>query len=246
MNLLILSDLHIDTGDNFGIFQWDDEEFISCIEKFRELHSVNKIILNGDIFELLKYSFHEIRKARPVLIRYLLKNDFIILKGNHDILNSIGKEFYMITNSTGQVIRIEHGHNADWLNGSFLGRLFGQFFFFLLRKMSQSKYMMDLYFSILKRHDGINVIPKKYNTLNYLTYALKKLKECDVLILGHTHKLESHHTYYMNRKKRYINCGSCSLGRFEGIILNTETLEYDLIKETSESLKKSYSLTNAS
>jgi predicted phosphodiesterase len=245
MNLLIISDLHIDTGDNFGIFHWDDEEFIGCIEKFRELHSVNKIILNGDIFELLKYSFHEIRKARPVLIRYLLKNDFIILKGNHDILNSGGKEFYNITNSSGQIIHIEHGHNADWLNGSIPGRLFGKFIFYLLRKMSQSKNMMELYFNILKRNEGINVIPKKYNTLNYLTYALRKLKECDVVILGHTHKLESHHTYYMNRKKRYLNCGSCSLGRFEGIILNTETLAYDLIKETRESLREIFSLTNA-
>ncbi|MFZ2339643.1 MAG: metallophosphoesterase [Bacteroidales bacterium] len=245
MNLLIISDLHIDTGDKLGIFQWNDDEFIGCIEKFRELYSVNKIILNGDIFELLKYSFYEIRKARPLLVRYLLNSKFIILKGNHDILNTIGKEFYRITNSSGQVIHIEHGHNADWLNGNFLGRLLGQFIFFLLKRMSNIKYMTELYFNILKRNEGISVIPKKYNTLNYLTYALRKLKECDVLILGHTHKLESHHTYYMNRKKRYINCGSCSLGRFEGIILNTETLEYDLIKETIESLRKSNSMTYA-
>ena len=209
MNLLILSDLHIDTGDNFGVFQWDDEEFINCIEKVRELHSVNKVIFNGDIFELLKYSFYEIRKARPGLIRYLLKNDFIILKGNHDILNTIGKEFYRITNSSGQVIHIEHGHNADWLNGNFLGRIFGRFIFLLLRKMSEFKFMTELYLNIVRRNDEINIIPKKYNTLNYLTYALKKLKECDVVILGHTHKLESHHTYYMNRKKRYMNSGSC-------------------------------------
>ena len=245
MNILILSDLHIEKGDNFGLFQWDDDEFISCIEKARELYSVNKIILNGDIFELLKYSFREIRKARPVLIRYLLNNDFIILKGNHDILSTLGKEYYRITNSHGQVIHIEHGHNADWFNGNLLGRAFGKFLFLLLRKMSESRYIMELYFNIVKRIDEINIIPKKYNTLNYLTYALKMLKECDVVILGHTHKLESHHTYYMNRKKRYINCGSCSLGRFQGIILNTETLAYELIKETSETMSNSYSMTYA-
>jgi len=245
MNILVLSDFHIDAGDNFGLFQWDDEEFISCIEKVRVLYSIEKIILNGDIFELLKYSFSEIRKSRPVLIRYLLNNDFILLKGNHDILSRLGQESYRITNSLGQVIHIEHGHNADWFTGNYPGRVLGKFLFFLLRKMSESRFMMDLYFRIVKHYEEINIIPKRYNTINYLTYALKKLKECDVIILGHTHKLESHHTYYMNNKKRYINCGSCSLGRFEGIILNTETLEYELIKETSESLKDTYSITYA-
>jgi predicted phosphodiesterase len=242
MNLLILSDLHIDTGDNFGLFQWDDEEFIGTIEKMRELYSIDKIIFNGDIFELLKYSFNDIRKARPVLIRYLLNNDFQFLKGNHDILSIFGKESFRLTNSSGQIIHIEHGHNADWFNGNILGRLLGRLIFLILKRASESKFMMKIYFRIVRHYEEINIIPKKYNTLNYLTYALKILKECDVIILGHTHKLESHHTYYLNKKKRYINCGSCSLGRFEGLILNSETLAYEFIKETSKSLKSKYSV----
>jgi hypothetical protein len=52
-----------------------------------------------------------------------------------------------------------------------------------------------------------------------------------MVILAHTHKLESHHTYYLNKKKRYLNCGSCSMGRFQGVVLDTETLDYELIKK---------------
>jgi len=99
---------------------------------------------------------------------------------------------------------------------------------------------MDIYFKIVAFDDQINHIPKKYNSIKYLTYALKLLKEHDVVILAHTHKLESHHTYYLNMKKRYLNCGSCSLGRFQAIVMDTETLKYELIKENKEAMKDGF------
>lgn len=245
MNILILSDLHIDTNDNFGVFQWDDMDFIMCIERIREKHNIEKIILNGDIYELLKYSFDDIKKARPALLNYLINRDFVYIKGNHDLVCDFGLEHYRIENSKGQIIYIEHGHNADWLNGKRIGRVVGRVLFSVLKKLSYSSLMMDLYFRIIRYNDEVNIIPKRYNTITYLTYALNLLKDNDVVILGHTHKLESHHTYYLNKKKRYLNCGSCSLGRFQGIVIDTETLKYELIKETCESMVNSYSYTYA-
>ena len=239
MNILVLSDLHIDTCDNFGTFQWNEMDLIMQIEGIRDIYNVEKIIFNGDIFELLKYTYDDIRKANPVLIRYFEDNDFIFIRGNHDIINEKAVDFYQIKNSTGQVIHIEHGHNADWFNGSRKGRAIGKFGFSLLKKLSHRKSLMDIYFRIVAVQEQINHIPKSYNTIKYLTYALKVLQKYDVVILGHTHKLESHHTYYLNKKKRYLNSGSCSLGRFQGILMDTETLKYDLIKETRESIKNS-------
>jgi predicted phosphodiesterase len=61
-------------------------------------------------------------------------------------------------------------------------------------------------------------------------YALKLLKKYDMVILGHTHKLESHKIYYLNNKKIYLNCGTCSLGRFQAIVVDTETFEYETVK----------------
>ena len=103
---------------------------------------------------------------------------------------------------------------------------------------------MKIYFRIVSFKEHLNHIPKRYNTLKYLTYALKLLKEHDVVILGHTHKMESHHTYYLNKKKRYLNCGACSFGRFQGIVFDTETLKYEMVREKTEisdrSLKSPY------
>ena len=65
----------------------------------------------------------------------------------------------------------------------------------------------------------------------------KLLKNADVVIFGHTHKIETHKTYYLNSKKIYLNSGSCSHGRFQAVTLDTETLFYDTIKiakQTSE------------
>jgi len=240
MKMLVLSDLHIDTHDNFGIFQWDEMDLIMQIEGIRDIYSVDKVILNGDVFELFKYRFEEIKQANPVLMRYLGDNDFILIRGNHDMVYASSVDHYDITNSHGQKIHIEHGHNAEWLNGTRLGRSLGKFGLKLLRSLSHSKVLMDIYFKIVAFEDQINHIPKKYNTLKYLTYALKLLKDHDVVILAHTHKLESHHTYYLNKKKRYLNCGTCSMGRFQAILMDTETLEYQLIKQSRESVKNSY------
>jgi predicted phosphodiesterase len=240
MNILVLSDLHIDTCDNFGTFQWNEMDLIMQLEGIREIYSIDKIIFNGDVFELLKYSYEEIRKANPTLMRYFEDNDFIFIKGNHDIVSVFGRNHYDITNSKGQTIHIEHGHNADWINGTRFGRAIGRLALSLLKRMTHSKHMMDFYFWIVAIEEQINHIPKKYNTIKYLTYALRLLKDYDVVILGHTHKLESHHTYYLNSKKRYLNSGSCSLGRFQCIIMDTETLKYELIKESKESIRNSY------
>jgi len=240
VNILILSDLHIDTSDSFGAFGWNEMELIMHIEKLRDMHSIDKVIFNGDTFELLKYSFSDIEKANPLLMRYFKDKDFVFINGNHDLVFEDGIKFYDITNREGQKIHIEHGHNADWLNGTKVGRAIGKFTFSALKKLSHSKFVMDIYFRIVAIEEQINHIPKRYNTFKYLTYALRLLKDYDVVILGHTHKLETHHTYYLNRKKRYLNSGSCSLGRFQGIILNTETLKYELIKETRESIRNEY------
>jgi predicted phosphodiesterase len=237
MNILVLSDLHIDTCDNFGTFQWNEMDLIRQIEIMRDKYLIDKIIFNGDTFELLKYRFEDIRQANPNLLKYIMNKDFIFIKGNHDIINDFGVENYEIINSEGQTIHIEHGHNADWFNGTRLGRTIGRFGLLLLKKLAHSKYFMDLYFKIVAIEDQINHIPKKYNSIKYLTYALKLFKEHDVVILAHTHKLESHHTYYLNKKKRYLNSGTCSMGRFQGIVMDTETLKYELIKENRLSMK---------
>lgn len=240
MNILVLSDLHIDTSDNFGTFQWKEGEFITHLEDLRNIYSIDKVIFNGDIFELVKYRYEDIRRSNPSLMKYFVDNDFVFIRGNHDIVTDFGVDHLDIMNSQGQTIHIEHGHNADWLNGTKPGRIIGRIGYSILKRMSRSKIMMDIYFKIVALHESVNNVPTKYNSIKYLSYALSLLKVHDVVILSHTHSLESHHTYYLNKKKRYLNTGTCSLGRFQCIIMDTETLKYELIKEDQESIKNAY------
>jgi len=230
MNLLVISDLHIDNGDNFGTFGWKPKSFIKVIDKLIASYNINQVVLNGDIFDLYKYSFKEVYAQNFELISYFNRKGFVYIRGNHDLFNPFAKDYHSITNSKGQTIYIEHGHDADFLNGTSLGRAISWLGFRILKRIVEIKWVERVYFKIVEWDDHVNRIPKKYNTFKYLNYALRLLRNHDIVILGHTHKLESHKTYYLNAKKVYVNSGTCSLGRLQALILDTETLKFETIK----------------
>ncbi|TVQ92035.1 MAG: hypothetical protein EA393_04085 [Bacteroidetes bacterium] len=231
MNLLIISDLHIGTNDHFETFGWKADEFILALEKIRTEEKIDRIILNGDVFELYKYSFEEICHKNPEIINYLLKDPCITyIKGNHDAVCPYGTNSLEFINTEGKSIYIEHGHCADFLNGTRLGRKIQTLGFNLLRFGIKNKFIFKTYKRIVLFNEAVNRIPKKYDSIKYLTHALRLLKNYDMVILGHTHKIESHKTYYSSSKKHYINSGTCSMGRFQGIIVNTNTMKYETLK----------------
>jgi len=80
MNILVLSDLHIDPRDKFGTFQWNEMDLIWQIERIRDQHNIDKVIFNGDVFELYKYRMEEIEKANPTLMKYFNDKDFVLKK----------------------------------------------------------------------------------------------------------------------------------------------------------------------
>lgn len=234
MNILIISDLHIGSNGNFDNFSWDTGRFIKKVEKIKIKYNVDKLILNGDIFDLYQYSFEDIRANKKQLIDYLINENNIYIRGNHDIFNDFAVDHYKIINSKGKTIYIEHGHNADFLNGTNLGRFISIVGYKLLKAISSYRFVMKAYNRAVEKNDMVDRVPKKYNSIQYLSYALRLLKSYDVVVLGHTHKIESHKTYFLTRKKLYINCGTCSLGRFQGVIIDTETLKYETIKIASK------------
>ena len=230
MKLLIISDLHLGNGDRFGTFGWDPSRFISVLDDIRTSYGIDRIVLNGDLFELFKYRYEEVVKAQKKILQYFKSLDSVYIRGNHDFFCKDGVDYHRITNSQGQVIHIEHGHNADLFNGTKLGRSLVHLGFRILRILSKAEWVRRLYLSINESVDEVNAIPRKYNSYKYLKYAMRLLKDYDAVILGHTHKIEVHKTYYLNRKKRYLNCGSCTLGRFQAVMFDTETFDYDTIK----------------
>jgi predicted phosphodiesterase len=241
MNILVISDLHIGNNDHFETFGWDVDDFINAVEMIRFEEKIDKIILNGDIFELYKYSFTEIYKNNKKLIDYLTGDNFILLKGNHDAICSMGVDNFTLENSEGKRIYIEHGHSADFMNGTRLGRKIQTISFNLLRWLSRHPWILKVYFRIVEFDDAINRIPKKYDSYKYLKHALNLLKSYDFVVLGHTHKIEAHKTYYLNHKKHYVNSGSCSMGRFQGVVIDTESMKYETLKfKNKQALFKEY------
>ncbi len=228
MILLIISDLHIGINDpQNDVFKWNPREFIKIMNSYIKKYKVDQVILNGDIYELYKYSFDEIEDANSELVEYLKPFYFII--GNHDSLYEKGHDFWEYTNSKGQKLYIEHGHNVDWKNGSPTGRFIAKIIYHILKRLVKYKRIRRLYYRAIEWQDQLHRIPRKYDRYKYLNYALKLLLKYDTVILGHTHKQEFVTTYFINRKKRYINSGTCCHGKFEGIIFNTEDSSYEFV-----------------
>jgi predicted phosphodiesterase len=230
MKVLVISDLHLGNGDNFGTFGWNETEFLEILEHIRTTFRVKQIVLNGDIFELFKYKFEKVEKNNQAIFDYFRQKNTIYIKGNHDSLCEFGQKSHTIKSKSGKSIHIEHGHNADFMDGTRAGRFVSKLGFDILRLLSRMKFVLNIYFKIVEYDDQIERVPRKYNSYKYLQYAIQLLKNHDVVIFGHTHKIEEHKTYYLNTKKAYINCGSCSMGRFQGVIIDTETLKYETIK----------------
>lgn len=230
MKVLVISDLHLGNGDRFGTFEWSNSDFIIMLKHVIEKNAIDKVVLNGDVFELYKYRFKEAYLKNKELIRYFKSIKAIVIKGNHDFISPIGVSHHTIINTQGKKIYFEHGHDADFLNGTEVGRAIGYGLHFLLKRMFRFKWVEDMYFNAIEGLEDVNRVPRKYNTYKYLKYALKLLRSYDVVVLGHTHKMECHNTYYLNSMKQYCNVGSCTLGRFQGLVLDTETLKFETIK----------------
>jgi predicted phosphodiesterase len=229
MNLLVISDLHIADNKHLGTFGWSADEFIGNLEEARRALSIDKVVLNGDTFDLYKSTYQDIASRNRRIIDYLNRIDSVFIKGNHDCGLEYGRDHYGVTNSKGEKIHIEHGHRADFLNGTFLGRSLGHFLYTILNLLSRLSITRTLYFLYLEHDEGFKG-HGKYNSYKYFRYAVKLLRKYDMVVLGHTHKIEFHNTFWLNDRKRYINSGSCSFGRFQGIVIDTETLKHSTIR----------------
>jgi predicted phosphodiesterase len=228
MNVLIISDLHICNGDGFGAFHWDQDAFIEQLDRIKTRYHIDKTILNGDIFELCKYSYEEIARKHGRLVEYLQGRDTVYIKGNHDISHETARDHYVMVNGKGQKIRFEHGHNADIINGTIAGRFFSRLFFRILKVMVNCPFARSIYFSRLLKDEKASETGK-FSSRKYKRYALRSLRDNDAIIMGHTHTMEAHAVHHPDKTKLYLNAGSCSLGRFQAIVLDTETLRYETI-----------------
>jgi len=229
MKLLVISDLHISDNQHLGTFGWNAAEFIENLEEARRALSIDTVILNGDTFDLYKSTYQDIASRNKQIVDYLKRIGSVFIKGNHDCGLGYGQDHFGVTNSKGEKIHIEHGHRADFINGTSLGRSIGYFLYLVLKLFAGFSVTRSIYFWAMEHDEGFKG-RGKYNSYEYFRYAVKLLRKHDMVVLGHTHKIEFHNTFWLNDRKRYINSGSCSFGRFQGIVIDTETLQHSTIR----------------
>lgn len=225
MKLLVVSDFHIADNAALCTFGWGEQEFIEKMEAVRKSHAIDRVVLNGDVFDLYKSNYEDIAARHGRLISYLRGIKAVFIRGNHDSALPFGQNHFGMINGRGEKIYIEHGHQGDFINGTRIGRCMGSLFYKFLKLLSRLPLTQALYFTYMEHDEGLKG-HGKYNSYKYLRHAVKLLRKYDVVILGHTHKIEVHNTYWRDRNKRYFNTGACSFGRFQGLVLDTETLRH--------------------
>lgn len=225
MKLLVVSDFHIADNEALGTFGWEEQEFIEKMEAVRKSHAIDRVVLNGDIFDLYKSNYRDIAARHGRLISYLRGIKAVFIRGNHDSGLHFGQDHFGMINSKGEKIYIEHGHRGDFINGTGIGRATASLFYKLLKILALLPLTRALYYTYVVHDEGL-LGHGKYNCYKYLRHAVKLLRRYDVVILGHTHRIEVHNTYWRDRNKRYFNTGACSFGRFQGLVLDTETLKH--------------------
>ena len=226
MRLLIISDLHICApGMDIDKFQWGEDEFISTLVKMKNEKNIDKVIINGDIYDLYFFDYNDIKKGYQKLSKMIEESDWVIpLRGNHDELLTKFDDFFIIGN-----ILIEHGNKGDVNGLKFLSDTFYFFAKIMDSIILKVPFLRKKYLSSFRQYASKNESKAEKNTLNYIRYGLDRLRYFDVVVFGHTHQLQKMELTYGDVKKNYYNCGTCTGHRFQGVVLDTNTGAGELI-----------------
>jgi len=233
MKFLVFSDWHLDTRDPLGWFGWNEDAFVQKLESAVHRYNPDKIILNGDIFELYRYRKAEIVESYPKLIHVLDRLSVVYIRGNHDAVSQRGLDYYEIHHN-GKRVLIIHGHQADFLNGNPMMRGMVRMGMRLVRICSRMEWVRNFYIQVYKKLDTKPLDYRRENDFKYLYYALRLLdRRYDAVIMGHTHQLEDIVLFQRGRKKYYLNTGTCTRGRFQGVFFDTDKWRYQMIDENA-------------
>lgn len=231
MKILVISDLHLDTKDELGYFRWNEDDFIRRLSDCIDEHKPDRIILNGDVFEYYRYFKKEVKASYSRLLRFLEKHDAVFIRGNHDAVSGRGLDEYQIHDGRNRIL-ILHGHQADFLNGNAFARKLVSAGFKVLRVLTRLKIVRKAYWSIYRKVDRRDPDHRSQSDFRYVLYALKLIEEgWDCVVMGHTHRQEDLVIRDHGKTKIYLNSGTCSNGRFQGVVLDTSTLAYRLISD---------------
>lgn len=231
MQIAVISDLHLGSGDRADSFGHEDATFERFLNRLES--DFEKIVLLGDIWETLTskhlYSPREglkrAREAHPRLAQRFQGDRYLYVQGNHDRIagevESAPTE--LIIDDHSQRILLTHGHPHDWLIrrarwlsecavwlGGWAKRLG-------LGGLYRVGYGLDVW---LSRPRGVGL-----DSFQRWALTLASHRSADVVITGHTHvALRNEHN-----GRVYLNSGSCCAGALSYLALDTRSQRYEVV-----------------
>ena len=228
MEIAVISDLHLGTGDAADGFGHDDGEFLKFL-KFLE-SNFEKVVLLGDIWETLTGNLpgdpaHELRRAReshPEIAARFERSNYLYVHGNHDIVaGAQGVPDEHVLHLPGTRILFTHGHQNDdlvqkrrWLSelgvwlGGWIRRLGLGALYRLLNELDEKRGGLSL----------------DHTRCSFQKWAmdLAAEREFDVIVTGHTHLAAN----AAHGDRLFLNSGSCSEGQFSFLSMDTARANY--------------------
>ena len=231
MNIAVISDLHLGSGDiadSFGHSEEDFMRFLSTLE-----NDFERIVLLGDVWETLTshrpYAASEglrrAREAHPELAFRFERSKYLYVHGKHDLIAAAeGVPSEVVLSADGVRLLFTHGHHHDWMIRR--ARWFSEGMVWLgawvrrcgLSALYRLGYLLD------KSMSGPPEQSLK-DTFQAWAFSLAKLRQADVVVTGHTHvamrsELDS---------RLFLNSGCCAEGKTSYLGIDTKAGRYDVL-----------------
>ena len=221
MRIFVVSDLHLGDGspaDDFAL----KEDALAQGEKlisFINAQQPDEIYFNGDIFELWQTTKRRIKKVHGPLVEFI-KHDqrSVVLKGNHDykLTGALTHSFRM----NGKKILISHGFQNNPQMTSWGSRALC-WILGALERMFNPK-IHNAYGRFIISLENTKVVEKTRE------YAETQLKDYDIVVSGHTHKLLKEEL----ADGLYVNSSCCTYKTLNGVLLESDgdTIKVSLVQ----------------
>jgi predicted phosphodiesterase len=228
MQIAVISDLHLGSGDRSDLFGHDDAEFLRYL-RFLE-SNFERIVLLGDIWETLtspvpftpRHALERCRESHPEIAGRLDGSQYVYVHGNHDIIaRQLGVPGSYELEADGTRLHFTHGHvhdllirRARWVSevavclGAWLRRLG-------LGSVYRIAEHIDHWFTTVEQD------PERC-TFRRWAIQWAQRREADVIVTGHTHSAGSSE----HGSRLFLNSGSCSYGKTTFVAMDTKRGDY--------------------
>jgi predicted phosphodiesterase len=232
MQIAVISDLHLGSGDRSDDFGHSDSDFEAFLRRLEA--NFEKIVLLGDIWETLtsrrlqspREGLKLAREAHPRLAARMQGSSYIYVQGNHDWITGEvdAAPTEVIIEDTFQRVLLTHGHPHDWLirRARWLSECFVWLGGWAKRLGFGGLYRVGYGLDVMMSRPRLNA---GLDSFQRWALDLARQRSADVVVTGHTHV--AHRNEHDGRI--YLNSGSCCGGSLSYLALDTRAQTYEVV-----------------